>query len=66
VLRAPTLKACRCCHLLSQPSTICHLTLEPLTFALEGSVNMHRNAWEWFDHCWHEDYDAGAPADGSS
>jgi formylglycine-generating enzyme required for sulfatase activity len=31
-----------------------------------GLHDMHGNAWEWVEDCWHDDYTAGAPTDGSA
>jgi formylglycine-generating enzyme required for sulfatase activity len=31
-----------------------------------GLHDMHGNAWEWVEDCWHDDYTAEAPADGSA
>ena len=36
-------------------------SFEPNAF---GLFDMHGNAWEWVEDCWHADY-AGAPSDGS-
>ena len=30
-----------------------------------GLHDMHGNAWEWVEDCWHDDYTAEAPTDGS-
>ncbi len=30
-----------------------------------GLHDMHGNAWQWLEDCWHENYQ-GAPADGSA
>jgi formylglycine-generating enzyme required for sulfatase activity len=34
----------------------------PNAFSL---YDMHGNAWEWVEDCWHDDYTADAPTDGS-
>jgi formylglycine-generating enzyme required for sulfatase activity len=31
-----------------------------------GLHDMHGNAWEWVEDCWHDDYTVGAPTDGSA
>jgi formylglycine-generating enzyme required for sulfatase activity len=31
-----------------------------------GLHDMHGNAWEWVEDCWHDDYTAKAPTDGSA
>ena len=31
-----------------------------------GLYDMHGNAWEWVEDCWHDDYTAGVPTDGSA
>jgi formylglycine-generating enzyme required for sulfatase activity len=31
-----------------------------------GLHDMHGNAWEWVEDCWHDDYTAEAPTDGSA
>jgi formylglycine-generating enzyme required for sulfatase activity len=31
-----------------------------------GLYDMHGNAWEWVEDCWHDEYTAEAPTDGSA
>jgi formylglycine-generating enzyme required for sulfatase activity len=31
-----------------------------------GLHDMHGNAWEWVEDCWHDDYTVAAPTDGSA
>jgi formylglycine-generating enzyme required for sulfatase activity len=31
-----------------------------------GLHDMHGNAWEWVEDCWHDDYTAMSPSDGSA